>query len=90
VECEVSRDWGHESLVQKFRGEIAARTQDWLHGKIFQGRGVVIVKGSGESGLRSHMLVSLPPKLASAKLVQYMKGPSSRMLQEEFPHLKKQ
>jgi putative transposase len=35
------------------------------------------------------MLVSCPPTLAPAKLVQYIKGRSSRMIQEEFPHLKK-
>ena len=34
-------------------------------------------------------LVSVPPQLAPAKLVQYMKGKSSRMLQDEFPQLKK-
>ena len=36
-----------------------------------------------------HMLVSVPPQLAPAKLVQYLKGRSSRLLQEEFPQLKK-
>ena len=36
-----------------------------------------------------HMLASVPPQLAPAKLVQYLKGRSSRLLQEEFPPLKK-
>ena len=36
-----------------------------------------------------HMLVSVPPQLAPAKLVQYLKGRSSHMLQAEFPQLKK-
>ncbi|WP_423201780.1 transposase [Edaphobacter modestus] len=36
-----------------------------------------------------HMLMSVPPQLAPAKLVQYLKGRSSRMLQDEFPQLKK-
>ena len=35
------------------------------------------------------MLVSVPAHLAPAKLVQYIKGRSSRRLQEESPHLKK-
>jgi REP element-mobilizing transposase RayT len=30
-----------------------------------------------------------PPHLAPAKLVQYIKGRSSRKLQEEFPELRK-
>jgi putative transposase len=33
--------------------------------------------------------VSCPPTLSPAKLVQYIKGVSSRKLQEEFAHLKK-
>ena len=35
------------------------------------------------------MLLSAPPHLAPAKLVQYIKGRSSRKLQEEFPELRK-
>lgn len=49
---------------------------------------MTIVQGSiGKDHV--HMLVSCPPTLAPAKLVQYIKGRSSRMIQEEFPHLKK-
>ncbi len=33
------------------------------------------------------MLLSAPPQLAPAKLVQYIQGRSSRRLQEEFPDL---
>ena len=36
-----------------------------------------------------HMLLSAPPHLAPAKLVPYIKGRSSRKLQEEFPELRK-
>ncbi len=36
-----------------------------------------------------HMLVSAPPELSPSKLVQYIKGRSSRRLQEEFPDLRK-
>jgi putative transposase len=51
-------------------------------------RDVTIVQGSiGKDHV--HMLVSCPPTIAPAKLVQYIKGRSSRMIQEEFPHLKK-
>ena len=35
------------------------------------------------------MLVSCPANLAPAKLVQYLKGRSSRRLQDEFPELRK-
>jgi len=36
-----------------------------------------------------HMLISCPPSIAPSKIVQYLKGRSSRLLQEEFPELKK-
>jgi len=36
-----------------------------------------------------HMLVSAPPELWPAQMVQYIKGRSSRRLQEEFPELRK-
>ena len=36
-----------------------------------------------------HMLVSAPSDMAPAKLVQSLKGRSSRRLQDEFPELRK-
>ena len=35
------------------------------------------------------MLISCPTNLAPAKIVQYLKGRSSRLIQDEFPELKK-
>ena len=35
------------------------------------------------------MLVAAPPQLSPSKLVQFLKGWSSRMLQREFPALRK-
>ena len=49
---------------------------------------MVIIRGA-VSPDHIHMLVSAPPHLAPAKLVQYIKGRSSRRLQEEFPELRK-
>ena len=37
-----------------------------------------------------HMFVSYRPQMAISKLVQYLKGTSSRILLEEFAHLKRQ
>ena len=51
-------------------------------------REVSIIRGS-ISPDHIHMLVGAPPQLSPAKLVQYIKGRSSRRLQEEFPHLRK-
>jgi putative transposase len=35
------------------------------------------------------MIISCPPALAPSKIVQYLKGRSSRLLQEEFQELRK-
>ena len=37
-----------------------------------------------------HLLLSWPPSLAPSKVVQYLKGRSSRLIQDEFSSLKKQ
>jgi putative transposase len=79
--------WITKYRYKVLRGEIAVRTRDLLR-QICEGREVVIVQGS-VSPDHVHMLVSVPPQLAPAKLVQYMKGRSSRILQDEFPQLKK-
>ena len=36
-----------------------------------------------------HLLNSCPPSLASSKILQYLKGRSSRLHHDEFPELKK-
>ncbi len=79
--------WVTKYRYRVLRGEIATRTRDLLR-QICQGRGVVIVQGA-VSPDHVHMLVSVPPQLAPAKLVQYLKGRSSRMLPDEFPQLRK-
>ncbi len=37
-----------------------------------------------------HMFISYRPQMALSKLVQYLKGTSSRILLQEFTHLRKQ
>ena len=53
-----------------------------------QSRGVTIISGHIAKD-HIHILVSCPPSPAPAKIVQYLKGRSSRILQEEYPHLRK-
>jgi putative transposase len=69
------------------RGEVAERARDVIR-QICQAREVTIVRGS-VSPDHIHLLGSAPPLLSPAKLVQYVKGKSSRQLQEGFPHLRK-
>jgi len=66
---------------------VAERARDLLR-QICQARGAVIVRGAVSLD-HIHMLVSCEPNLAPAKLVQYLKGRSSRRLQDEFPQLRK-
>jgi putative transposase len=79
--------WITKYRYKILRGRIAERGRDLLR-QICQARGVVIIRGA-VSPDHIHMLVSSPPELAPAKLVQYLKGRSSRRLQDEFPELRK-
>jgi putative transposase len=79
--------WITKYRYKVLRGEIAVKARDLLR-QICQSRDVVIVQGAVWPA-HIHLLVSVPPHLSPAKLVQYMKGRSSRMLQDEFPQLKK-
>jgi putative transposase len=79
--------WITKYRYKVLRGEIAVKARELLR-QICQSRDVVIVQGA-VSPDHIHMLVSVPPHLSPSKLVQSMKGRSSRMLQDEFPQLKK-
>src|SRR3954464_11096434 len=69
------------------RGEVAERARDLIR-QICHAREVGLIRGS-VSPDHIHMLVSAPAHMAYRKLVQYIKGRSSRRLQEEFPSLRK-
>ena len=82
----------HLVWVTKYRyhvleGEIAQRTRDIIR-QICMNRDIHILKGHVSKD-HVHLLVSCPPVLSPAKVVQYLKGTSSRRLQEEFSHLRK-
>lgn len=68
-------------------GPIATRVRDL----IWQGceaRGIRILQGSvGKDYI--HLLISCPPSVAPSKILDYLKGTSSILLQDEFPQLKK-
>lgn len=53
-----------------------------------EARRITIIKGS-ISKEHVHMLVSCPPNISVSDMMQYLKGRSSKKLQEEFPELKK-
>jgi putative transposase len=79
--------WVTKYRYKVLRGRVAERARDLIR-QICQARDVVIVRGAVAPD-HIHMLLSVPPNLTPAKLVQYVKGRSSRRLQEEFPDLGK-
>ena len=66
---------------------MAERARDLLR-QIWQAREAVIVRDA-VSPDQIHILVWCRPEMSPAKLVQYMKGRSSRRLQDEFAELRK-
>ena len=79
--------WITKYRYKVLRGRVAERARDLIR-QICAAREVVIVRGA-ISPDHVHMLLSAPTHLSPAKLVQYIKGRSSRRLQDEFPELRK-
>ena len=82
----------HIIWVTKYRykilsGNISKRLRELIR-QGCEARSITIVSGNiGKDHI--HILLSCPPSLAPSKIVQYLKGRSSRLIQEEFPELKK-
>ena len=82
----------HVIWVTKYRykvlsGPIAIRARELIR-QGCEARGIIILQGSvGKDHI--NLLISCPPSLAPSKILQYLKGRSSRLLQDEFPELKK-
>jgi len=79
--------WITKYRYKTLRGRVAERARDLIR-QSCEARDVVIVRGA-VSPDHIHMLLSAPAHLAPSKLVQFLKGRSSRRLQEEFPELRK-
>lgn len=82
----------HVVWITKYRykvltGRVAERTRDLIR-QICESRDVAIVRGA-VSPDHIHMLLSAPADLSPAKLVQFIKGRSSRRIQDEFPEIRK-
>ncbi|MGI9182012.1 MAG: IS200/IS605 family transposase [Longimicrobiaceae bacterium] len=79
--------WVTKYRYQVLRGEVAERTRELVRQSCMS-REIKILKGHVATD-HVHLLLSCPPTLSPAKVVQYLKGRSSRRLQQEFSHLKK-
>src|SRR3989338_3671639 len=79
--------WTTKYRYRILSGKIAHRARDVLRA-VCQELDAAIVKGHLSQD-HVHMLLSVPPHLSISKLVQHVKGKSSRKLQMEFGELKK-
>ena len=78
--------WMTKYRYKVMSGKIAHRTRDLIR-ETCRELDAAIVKGHISQD-HIHMLVSMPPHLSISKLVQHLKGKSSRKLQMEFKELK--
>jgi putative transposase len=79
--------WVTKYRYQVLQGKIAERLRELIR-QGCEARGMTIIQGSISKD-HVHMLISCPPDLSPSKIVQYIKGRSSKLIQEEFPELKK-
>ena len=79
--------WISKYRYPVLRGSIAMRARELLR-QGCQANNLRILKGSvGKDHI--HMLLSCPTTMAPSEIAQKLKGRTSKILQEEFPELKK-
>ncbi len=79
--------WITKYRYQVLVGEVASRTRELIR-QTCLAYDVKIIRGHVSKD-HIHLFVSAPPSLSVSKLIQAVKGRSSRKLQMEFPHLGK-
>ena len=79
--------WVTKYRYKVLQGELALRTRDVIR-QACMAREVKIIKGH-VSRDHVHLLVSCPPGLSVSAMMQYLKGKSSHVLQQEYPELKR-
>ena len=89
----VSRLTAHLVWITKYRydvlkGDIQLRCRELII-QICDAEDVRILKGVVSKD-HVHMLIEYPPKASLSDLVKRLKGRTSRILQQEFPQLRKQ
>ena len=82
----------HFVRVTKYRyhvleGEVRLRVREIIR-QICQQHDLLIEQGHVSKD-HVHILVSAPTHMSASQIMQKIKGRSSRVLQQEFPHLKK-
>ena len=79
--------WVTKYRYRVLRGELAERARDVIR-EICMAKEITIIKGHvGRDHV--HLFVSGPPRMSVSRMAQYIKGKSSRILQQEFQCLRK-
>ena len=94
------RKWSHTTYDLKYHiiwctkyryrvltGEVANRIRELVR-EVCAANYIEIISGS-MSPDHIHLLVSIPPNISLSKVMQYVKGKSSRKVLMEFEHLRK-
>jgi len=79
--------WSTKYRYRVMTGEVGLRLRELIR-QICMTRDVTILQGH-VSPDHVHVLVSCPPQMSPSSLVQLLKGKSSRLLQQEYPTLRK-
>ena len=79
--------WSTKYRYKILKGAIGYRLRDLLK-QGCETQGITVVQGNITQD-HVHILISCPPSIAPSKVVQYLKGRSSKLIQDEFPELKK-
>ena len=79
--------WITKYRYKSLTKEVGYRVRDILR-QVCDKHDVEIIKGRVSKN-HVHLYVSYPPKLSVSDMVRYLKGRSSRKVQEEFPQLGK-
>ena len=79
--------WGTKYRKKILKDDIAHRLREIIR-QICSTEKVDILKGAIGAD-HVHLMLSIPPYIAVSRIVQHLKGESSRKLQMEFPQLQK-
>lgn len=86
-ECKYHLCWLPKYRYPILTGKVALRVRELIR-QIAAANEVEIISGAVSSD-HVHIYVSIPPSLSVSKLVQFLKGATSRKLQLEFEDLRK-
>ena len=79
--------WTTKYRYKVLNGKVAERARELIR-QGCEAKGITIIQGSiGREHV--HLLVSCKPSMSVSQIIQYLKGRSSRLLQEEFKELKR-